>query len=93
MSEMVERVARAICLDRDPDCTDGGPHPVGGWLDEGRAWWTGYEDAARAAIEAMRDPTQMMLTHFAGTAFFLLSPAKQDAERAAYDGMINEALK
>jgi hypothetical protein len=48
---MVERVARALCInDRcDPELTA----PEGGW----RLW----EDAARAAIEAMREPTEAMM--------------------------------
>ncbi len=56
MSEMIERVARALCVDGDgrgEDDTHGGPHPMGQWLDPGEAWWTGYIVAARAAIAAM----------------------------------------
>lgn len=48
MSEsMIERVAKAIAKAR------------GGWhADEGQ--WRSCEDEARAAIEAMRDPTEAM---------------------------------
>lgn len=57
MSEMVERVARAICrgnlLFNDPDEAD---------LDEKvDGWWGNHIDTARAAIEAMREPTVEMM--------------------------------
>jgi hypothetical protein len=48
MSEMVERVARAICEAERMNPDD----KLGGW----RHW----QDAARAAIEAMREPTEAM---------------------------------
>lgn len=51
MSEMVERVARAI----DACCADG--------VSRDWQWW---ENEARAAIEAMREPTEKMLVD-AGT--------------------------
>lgn len=65
MSEMIERVARAICrlghdeyLSKDPDYiipaaarTDGKPI----------ATWRLFEGQARAAIEAMREPTRAMI--------------------------------
>jgi len=49
---MVERVARAICaaLEVDP-----GPN-----LLTGKPRWHGYIPAARAAISAMREPTEGM---------------------------------
>lgn len=53
MSEMVERVARAMCKARrrDPDrCRP-----------EGQPQWMKYRREARAAIEAMRKPTDEML--------------------------------
>ena len=56
MSEMVERVARAICWanNRDPD-----------WLNPtGTPAWKFCEPDARSAIEAMREPTKAMI--FAG---------------------------
>lgn len=66
MSEMVERVARAMCdvSVRDPDDRSGGAHPSGIWLDAGDPWWVGYEDMARAAIAAMRGPTPKMIEAF-----------------------------
>lgn len=62
MSEMIERVARAICvsdgLDPDrkfksSDISDGkAPHELA---------WHEYQPAARAAVEAMRVPTEAQL--------------------------------
>lgn len=49
MSEMIERVARAICEAERMNPDDA----LGGWVH-----WT---DAARAAIGAMRDPTVGMV--------------------------------
>jgi len=71
MSEMVERVARAICVAHgvNPDA----PTPVfetfrdsfGGFaaMQTGRTEpsWHREKKAARAAIEAMREPTEEML--------------------------------
>ena len=49
MSEMIERVARALCLanGEDPD------KPSGAF----GVWWKSYRDEARAALEAMREPS------------------------------------
>lgn len=53
MSEMVERVARAI----DPNAWEEGAH----WYAFERKWRRGKSlHAARAAIEAMREPTYSM---------------------------------
>lgn len=50
MSEtMVERVARAICVSEKINDDDA----LGGWIH--------WQEAARAAIEAMREPTDAML--------------------------------
>lgn len=53
MSEMVERVARAMCVANgwDPDKDDEVLAP------EGALNWNLYEKHARAAVEAMREPT------------------------------------
>lgn len=48
-SEMVKRVAIAIC-----EASGGGP-------DAGQEDWRRYETQARAAIEAMRLPTEEMI--------------------------------
>ena len=58
MSEMIEKVARAMCLSRKPN------HPS---LNDDDRWWKthgsreAYLGLARAAIEAMREPTEAML--------------------------------
>ena len=84
MSEMVERVARALC-DRDPDGTQGGPMSSGIWLDEGEANWTAFTDKARAAIAAMREPTAAMLEAAGG---------ERPRETAyAWQAMLDAALK
>jgi hypothetical protein len=48
MSEMIERVARAICEAERMNPDDA----LGGWVH--------WRDAARAAIEEMREPTEGM---------------------------------
>ena len=55
MSEMVERVARAIC-DNPNKCEFPKCHGVCA-----RMWQVRVETMARAAIEAMREPTKEML--------------------------------
>ena len=57
MSEMTERVARVICVAAgdDPD----GTHGSRGILFSGQ-YWTLYDKDARAAIEAMLEPTVEM---------------------------------
>lgn len=57
----LERAARALCFDRDPDDKAGGPHPMGTWLDEGEAWWTGYVGSVRAVLQAIREPSEGMV--------------------------------
>lgn len=60
MSEMIERVARAMCIadGYNPDRDLGFYDPV----TEKRllAWQYRYPDRARAAIAAMREPTEAM---------------------------------
>ena len=46
MSEMIERVARAICIAERMNPDD----KLGGWVH--------WQEAARAAIEATREPTK-----------------------------------
>jgi hypothetical protein len=52
---MVERVARAICA------SDGGVDPSMETDPDGAPAWTHYVDFARAAIEAMGEPTEEQL--------------------------------
>lgn len=56
MSEFLERVSRALCQNagHDPDAT----HQVNSIDQEN---WTFFVHAARAALEAMREPTQAMI--------------------------------
>jgi hypothetical protein len=56
--DMIERVARAICRSRneDPD----GPLGLRGPVFNG-PYWMYYVQDARAAIEAMREPTPSMI--------------------------------
>lgn len=70
---MVEKVARAICDKEEPD---------------GLGNWEFYRDHARAAIEAMREPTDAMLR--AGAI-----GSGEDSENTAsgaWDSMIAVAL-
>jgi hypothetical protein len=57
MSDMIQRVAIAICTQQGKD-----PHQM---RDDGLPpsfeGWTRYVDLARVAIEAMREPTKEML--------------------------------
>ncbi len=53
MSEMVERVARAMCM-ADGEIPDFPSHTTN------EPFWTYYCDMARVAIEAMREPTEAM---------------------------------
>lgn len=80
MSEMVERVARAIqdkaCI---YECTPG--DPIEAWAME----------SARAAIEAMREPTDAMAA--AATFAVQSHSSARDADKAIYRAMLKEALK
>lgn len=62
MSEMIERVARAMCIADgfDPD-KDFGYYTSGVMPDPHVAQWTRYTQKARAAIEAMQEPDSVML--------------------------------
>jgi hypothetical protein len=55
MSEMVDRVAKALWESSD-DTEMGAP-----WENLTGHWRKTYEDMARVAIAAMREPTQAML--------------------------------
>ena len=85
---MVERVARALCLrcHDNPDSTHGGSRD-GGSLPKGQPAWTAWEDDARAAIAAMREPTTAM-RHAGVDAVYDGRGAYLDA----WDAMITAAL-
>jgi hypothetical protein len=108
MSEMVERVARAIIemlnkIDGDPNAT--------AWDNASQEMKEGMYPLARAAIEAMREPTDDMLIAgvgagydenrpFAerikdrteGSASSLVTAGNGAIYRAAYEAMIDAAL-
>ena len=81
MSEMIERVARTLCMQLQID---------EGFSAESAAraatsnMWKNYRNAARMAIEAMREPTQAMLQ--------ALNNCGGDTD-AIWPAMIDEALK
>ncbi len=76
MSEMIERVAKAIS-----ECHSG--RDWRGMSEYGKDWW---REEARAAIEAMREPTEAMET--AGQVDPL-----PISTNASWKAMIDEALK
>ena len=83
---MVERVALALWQDR---------HPDHGWNDIGKI---NYEGHARAAIEAMRKPTEEMINAGARAISDCYSLDTGEGfdnppAPAAYEAMINEALR
>ena len=91
---MVERVARAICR-------AGGKNPDEVMLSLGgekTLMWEAFEDVARAAIEAMREPTEAMTA--AGSRVDVWHSWCAAGERIVddsagdvYRGMIDAALK
>ena len=83
---MVERVARAICVSegRDPDADFMRiPGPM-----TGSKVWTEYVRRARAAIEAMREPTDEMVG-----AKNSAEPHYESYFRERYRAAIDEVLK
>lgn len=87
MNEMVEKVARAICeVERmNPDDALGG--------------WVHWVPAARAAIEAMREPTEAMLYRGEGMCDFVMPEgfdntreARQQELRCGWLTMVSAAL-
>lgn len=87
MSEMIERVARALCSadGKDPDALCG----IFTCDGEGtvKNWQYHYPFQARRAIEAMREPTDAMMMDF------LVEMAKHSDQWRAYKSMIGAALK
>ena len=83
MSEMVERVAAALCV-------EAGDEPYRDYIGMGNTpmkGWKMHERAARAAIEAMREPTEAMLT--AGDTAMIRN---SDTSADAWPAMIDAAL-
>lgn len=82
MSDMVERVAMAI-FDQMHDGGYDNPYSAS---EETKTF---YRKLARAAIEAMREPTELMV--YAGHD--VAEEAGKSGVRFAYTAMIDEALK
>lgn len=84
MSEMIERVARALCKADgcDPD------HESPDQIDAGIKLWTRYVRDARAAIEAMREPTEAM-----SEAVKPLGLCRTEDAAEIYRAMIDAALR
>lgn len=80
---MVEKVARAIC---DSDFCDNGDHGAGeAWAGMDEQQRDYYRDNARAAIKALREPTEAMIA----------TAAWEDGEytaRTVWGQMIDAAL-
>jgi len=61
MSEMVERVARALAKTHYSSAPDVFSNEIDGMVDR---MWDVFVNGARAAIKAMREPTRPMYTLF-----------------------------
>jgi hypothetical protein len=102
MSEIIERVARALCT------ADGcSPDAIVGIVPEvlsvpppdiAMPAWRNYVDKARAAIVAMREPTDDMLE--AGAFYFTSNgdagptlDSERNLARSTYRAMLETALK
>lgn len=96
MSEMVERVTRAICAElfKMPDIY-WGDDPILVAVD---SEWPQYRDAAIAALAAMREPTEAMKiaadAAMDDSYYWDYEVREQsDSGRVIYQAMIDEALK
>jgi hypothetical protein len=92
MSEMVERVARAICakMFENPEVY-WGLYPIPIAVEQG---WGEFVGEARAALEAMREPTEAMSARAASIESRGVDgePINPEADYA-YRVMIDEALR
>ena len=82
MSEMVERIAIAVCE------ADGCLWSEATDLDKGL-----YRDTARAAIAAMREPTDAMIGQGYGYAISYEDEGVVESPSEVWRAMIDEALK
>lgn len=91
MSEMVERVARAICLET-PGCKIGNRRPDDTDTLGAEPLWHSFISSARAAIATMREPTGKMLdaTDDIDIGEYALWSSKA---REIWQAMIDEELK
>lgn len=81
MTGMVEKVAIAIFCARENDTQEMWDRSRGPWKDE-------YRQQARAAIEAMKEPTEEMVI----TGAYVLDQKPSEA-KTTYTAMIDAALK
>lgn len=81
-NEMVKRVAKAIYDAENGDPNHPNPHFVEGWKL--------YERHARAAIEAMREPTEEMV--FRG-ALVASNPLDSKKQARVFSAMVDAALQ
>lgn len=81
---MVERVSRAICETTNRICFGGTPLE-----DE----WREYVEEARAAIEAMREPTRDMCADASDCVVVGCCGLTETAARETWQAMIDQALK
>lgn len=87
MSEMIERVARALAS-HHWYMSGNDPEKEGAVIDRR---WRNFEPQARAAIEAMRDPPQAMLDAGIGDAGW--GDCEESEINYRWNAMINAALK
>lgn len=96
---MVEKVARAICkaMGENPDCVTERFLPGSCQTDEGEPHWKGYVEHARAALEAVREPTQEMLNargkNDMGYEASVSGYLDNWSAETVWQAMISEALK
>lgn len=92
MNEMVERVARAICLQAELDDGYADNTVLRGSIEMGM--WRNYVNPARAAIAAMRDPDETMLKAVRDWSYKKYGkPIGNDAAVGCWQAMIDAALK
>ena len=87
--DMIERVARAICRARDFERHSGSERNDGDWSRYEDVNWKNHEQEARAAIAAMREPTEAMM----GALYEMRKPEKEKLGIVGvYRAMIAAAL-
>lgn len=95
MSEMVERVARALFTKRMPPFSSDADTDMA-WNDKSFAATArriGAHEDARAAIAAMREPTEAMIEAHISECAGDADEAGPKRVKTAYQAMIDEALK
>lgn len=84
---MIEKVARAICIESGIS-----PDESAGWLlSPERKQWHNFEKQARAAIEAMREPTDRMVLEC--NRFLNIHPDDRMTLNRTFSEMIDVALR